>query len=40
MIIYKATNLINNKTYIGQTVLDLKTRKKQHENSHKYKTRK
>lgn len=37
MIIYKATNLINNKTYIGQTVLDLKTRRRQHENSYKYK---
>lgn len=38
MIIYKATNLINNKIYIGQTVLNLQTRKKQHENSHKYKS--
>lgn len=34
MIIYKATNLINNKTYIGQTVLDLNTRRRQHENSY------
>lgn len=39
MIIYKATNLINNKTYIGQTVLDLKTRKKQPENSADIKNR-
>lgn len=38
MIIYKATNLINNKTYIGQTVLDLNTRRRQHENSYKYKS--
>ena len=37
MIIYKATKLINNKTYIGQTVLDLKIRRRQHENSYKYK---
>ncbi|MDI7817960.1 GIY-YIG nuclease family protein [Clostridioides difficile] len=36
MIIYKVTNLINNKIYIGQTILDLKTRKRQHENSYKY----
>lgn len=39
MIIYKATNLINNKVYIGQTILDLKTRRAQHENSIKYKNK-
>lgn len=30
MIIYKATNLINNKTYIGQTTNTLEFRKQQH----------
>ena len=30
MIIYKATNIINNKCYIGQTTKTLDTRKKQH----------
>ena len=30
MIIYKVTNLINNKIYIGQTKQDLKNRKRQH----------
>lgn len=36
MIIYKATNIINNKIYIGQTVNDLKVRRKHHENAHLY----
>lgn len=36
MIIYKATNIINNKVYIGQTVNSLKHRKSQHERSYKY----
>lgn len=33
MIIYKATNIINNKVYIGQTIKELKIRKAQHERS-------
>lgn len=33
MIIYKATNLINNKCYIGQTKLTLQKRTKDHRNS-------
>lgn len=33
MIIYKATNKINNKIYIGQTIHTLNYRRKQHENS-------
>lgn len=37
MIIYKATNLINNKIYIGQTVHTLEKRRNQHERSHRYK---
>ena len=36
MIIYKATNKINNKIYIGQTIHDLKIRRRQHENAHLY----
>lgn len=36
MIIYKAQNLINNKIYIGQTVLNLETRKRQHINAWRY----
>lgn len=36
MIIYKATNLINGKIYIGQTTQTLEKRKKQHKNSIKY----
>lgn len=36
MIIYKATNIINNKVYIGQTVNSLSVRKAQHERSHEY----
>ena len=32
MIIYKVTNLINNKTYIGQTIQDLKIRWKSHQH--------
>lgn len=42
MIIYKATNLINNKIYIGQTINSLEYRKSQHvrdsENEHRRKT--
>ena len=34
-LIYKATNLINNKSYIGQTTTSLKQRKKEHETSSK-----
>jgi len=33
MIIYKATNLLNNKVYIGQTIRILELRKICHENS-------
>lgn len=36
MIIYKATNKVNGKVYIGQTVNSLEVRKRQHLNSHKY----
>ncbi|MGL5415109.1 MAG: GIY-YIG nuclease family protein [Clostridium sp.] len=36
MIIYKVTNLINNKIYIGQTIHPLAIRKSQHERSHLY----
>ena len=36
MIIYKATNKINNKIYVGQTIYTLQYRKSQHERSHKY----
>ena len=36
MIIYKATNIINNKVYIGQTIQQLSVRKSQHERSHEY----
>ena len=36
MIIYKATNIINNKVYIGQTIHQLSVRKSQHERSHEY----
>lgn len=31
MIIYKVTNKINNKIYIGQTINSLEHRRKQHE---------
>lgn len=37
MIIYKATNIINGKVYIGQTITSLENRKGQHERSYKYK---
>jgi group I intron endonuclease len=33
MIIYKVTNLINNKIYIGKTISSLDNRKKQHESA-------
>ena len=36
MIIYKATNIINSKVYIGQTIHSLSIRKGQHERSHEY----
>ena len=36
MIIYKATNIINNKVYIGQTIHPLSVRKGQHERSYEY----
>lgn len=36
MLIYKATNIINNKVYIGQTVHSLQYRKGQHERSYSY----
>ena len=36
MIIYKSTNIINNKVYIGQTIHPLHVRKSQHERSHEY----
>jgi len=32
MIIYKATNLINNKSYIGQTVKSLSQRASEHKH--------
>lgn len=35
MIIYKITNLINNKCYIGQTIKTLNIRKLQHINTSK-----
>ena len=39
-IVYKVTNIINNKIYIGKTVKDLAVRRKQHEsNSNKPKYR-
>lgn len=37
MIVYKATNKINGKVYIGQTVYTLEKRKKEHEKAGKYK---
>ena len=40
MIIYKATNTINNKIYIGQTIHTLDRRRNQHERSFKYKNTK
>lgn len=36
MIIYKVTNIINNKVYIGQTIHPLYIRKSQHERSYRY----
>ena len=36
MIIYKATNKINNKVYVGQSIKTLEHRKKQHERSCNY----
>ena len=36
MIIYKATNLKNNKIYIGQTIHKLSTRKQEHVKRSKY----
>jgi group I intron endonuclease len=39
LIIYKATNLINNKIYIGQTTQTLERRKRQHEESIHYKAK-
>lgn len=40
MIIYKATNIINNKIYIGQTTQTLDKRRKAHERAYKYKSSK
>lgn len=40
MIIYKATNLINGKVYIGQTVNTLKYRSEQHRRESKIDSRK
>ena len=37
MIIYRATNILNNKSYIGQTIYTLEYRRKQHERSIRYK---
>lgn len=39
MIIYKITNDVNNKVYIGQTVHTLAQRKKGYENETNYRTR-
>lgn len=36
MIIYKITNKVNGKVYIGQTVGDIKARWRKHKNLHKY----
>jgi group I intron endonuclease len=36
MIVYKATNIINNKVYIGQTIKTLEQRRKTHESSPDY----
>ena len=36
MIIYKVTNIINNKIYISQTIHSLNIKKSQHERSHEY----
>lgn len=38
MLIYKATNKINNKIYVGQTTHSLSYRKRQHENNHLYRS--
>lgn len=35
-VIYKATNLINGKTYIGQTKRSLETRQREHEKGNLY----
>lgn len=40
LIIYKSTNLINNKIYIGQTINSLEYRKQQHYREAKSKNRK
>ena len=36
MIIYKATNILNQKIYVGQTIHTLEKRKSQHERAHRY----
>ena len=36
MIIYKATNVINNKIYLGQTIHQLSARKQEHIKRSKY----
>lgn len=36
MIIYKATNIINGKVYVGQTIHSLEKRKNQHERAYRY----
>ncbi len=37
LLIYKVTNNINGKVYIGQTIRTLRERQKQHLTSYKYK---
>ena len=40
MVIYKATNKVNGKIYVGQTINKLSNRRRQHENSYKYESTK
>ena len=40
LIIYKVTNKVNGKIYVGQTINELSHRRRQHENSYKYESTK